>query len=324
MESIKPPAELSGTATAPSHSVEQKLLFPKEQPEHVTVETTFGPVGYAYQGDLKRAAIITWSQAGLNHHQCFRNFLTQPGAERLLDSFCIIHMQAPGLRKGEPPLAQYPTLDVLADMTHEVIVKQNLRGCVLLGSGVGANILLRLALKYPEADIAGMCLFAPSIYKESWSTWTWFQVVATQHMYATDVSESLKDHILATCFSHNTIRTDVDRMNVLSKYMVKSVNVANLIAYLSMAYSRDDISDKLNDKFKPDTLLLCGADSEFLAQAEEINHRLNSARSSCMKVGSLSCSLILEYRCMHMRAQYIVRAYNGLSLWCAWSFSLLL
>jgi hypothetical protein len=133
MESYKPPTELSGIATDPSASVKQALLFPQEkvvqigsgfervsheteyQAEHVTVETTFGPIEFAVQGDLKRPAIITWAQAGLDRtlstiaikshvlehslidHQCFRNFFTQPGAERLVEIFSIVHMQAPGL-----------------------------------------------------------------------------------------------------------------------------------------------------------------------------------------------------------------------------------
>jgi protein NDRG1 len=71
----------------------------------------------------------------------------------ILTHFCVFHVNAPGQEDSAHPLPEtfeYPTMDELAEQITDVLNHFSIVRYVGLGVGLGGNVLLRHALKYPE------------------------------------------------------------------------------------------------------------------------------------------------------------------------------
>lgn len=71
----------------------------------------------------------------------------------IMNHFCVFHVNAPGQEDSSHPLPEafeYPSLDEMAEQLNEVINHFSVVRYVGLGVGLGGNVMLRHALKYPE------------------------------------------------------------------------------------------------------------------------------------------------------------------------------
>ena len=69
----------------------------------------------------------------------------------VLSKFNCLHLTLPGQKSHEedlPSSMMYPSLEQLANMTSSVLRHYNVSSCVALGVGLGANILVRLAVQH--------------------------------------------------------------------------------------------------------------------------------------------------------------------------------
>ena len=70
-----------------------------------------------------------------------------------MNHFCVFHVNAPGQEDSAhrlPEAFEYPSMDYLAEQLNEVINHFSVVRYVGLGVGLGGNVMLRHALKYPE------------------------------------------------------------------------------------------------------------------------------------------------------------------------------
>ena len=71
----------------------------------------------------------------------------------IMNHFCVFHVNAPGQEDSAHPLPEafeYPSLDEMAEQLNEVINHFSVVRYVGLGVGLGGNVMIRHALKYPE------------------------------------------------------------------------------------------------------------------------------------------------------------------------------
>ena len=151
--------------------------FQDLQTENVT--TNYGNVHVAIQGDRKiKTAMITLHDVGLNYISCFQPFFCFHQMQPLLHNFCVYHMNFPGQMEDDDEFPEdyvFPTMDDMADMIKDVLDHFGIKYCFCFGVGAGANVFIRLALKYPNvADglilINGVCTTA------SWTEWGYQKV----------------------------------------------------------------------------------------------------------------------------------------------------
>jgi hypothetical protein len=141
--------------------------------ETVELDTNFGPALVAIQGDRSKPAIFTYHEAGVNYVTCFGIFLKSLEVSDLLQYFCVYHVTAPGQQRGAPLWSgSYPNITNLAEQVFEVVRHYKLSYLVGLGVGLGANVLARFAMLYPDI-VRGLVLIrlSPSEAKVSIRDW---------------------------------------------------------------------------------------------------------------------------------------------------------
>ena len=147
-----------------------------DENEELVETPTFGNILIAHQGaDLKskRPVIVTFHDLGLNHVTNFDSFFEFGDNKILLQSFSVLHINAPGQERFASSLPDgyvYPTMDQLALMVKEIVDYFEIKSLIGLGCGVGSNVLLRFSLKFPELT-EGLILLNPSAEKANWSEW---------------------------------------------------------------------------------------------------------------------------------------------------------
>ena len=88
--------------------------------------------------------------------------------EMVLSKFHCLHLTMPGQESHAedlPPVMMYPNLEQLASLTSSVLQHYRVSSCVGLGVGLGANILLRLAIQH-RALIDGLILINSTIERQ--------------------------------------------------------------------------------------------------------------------------------------------------------------
>lgn len=140
------------------------------------VETSYGNVVVAHQGAERKAKtplILTYHDVGLNHSLNFEGFFDLPENKLLIQSFSVLHINAPGQEKHAARFDDqfvYPTMDQLAAQVKEVLDHFQVNSCIGFGSGAGANVLARLALSYPQ-KVDGLFLINASVGLATWTEW---------------------------------------------------------------------------------------------------------------------------------------------------------
>ena len=117
------------------------------------VETEHGQVTVAIKGDRSKPTILTYHDLGLNYISNFQALFNFPDMAEVVQNFCVMHVNAPGQEDGAPILSEdfaYPNMDDLAEQVNDVINHFAVVRYIGIGVGMGANILIRHALKYPE------------------------------------------------------------------------------------------------------------------------------------------------------------------------------
>lgn len=150
----------------------ERTLDAREQ----LIETTYGVVLVSRQGcerSYNKPLIVTYHDVGLNASLNFDRYFDIPENKLLLQSFQVLHINAPGQEKHAGKFHddyKYPTMDELAVQVKEVLDQLEVKSIVGLGCGAGANVLLRLALMEPDL-VEGLFLIHPSVGQSTWTEW---------------------------------------------------------------------------------------------------------------------------------------------------------
>lgn len=140
------------------------------------IESSFGNVLVAHQGaELKegRPVIVTFHDLGLNHCSNFDSFFEFGDNKLLLQSFSVLHINAPGQERYASTLPDgfiYPAMDQMPIIVKEVVDHFQIKSLIGLGCGVGSHVLLRFSLQHAEM-VEGLILINPSTDKANWSEW---------------------------------------------------------------------------------------------------------------------------------------------------------
>ncbi len=154
----------------------------------------------AVQGDRSRkAAIVTMHDLGMDYVSCFQSLFCFHQLQPVLKHFCVYHVNFPGQERNSQPFADdyvYPTMDEVASMLKEVIDFYRIKCCIGFGVGAGANVFLRLGLKFPDS-VEGLVLVNGTCSAASWSEWGyqkvgWYGNQATSESYGAPKGEKIR------------------------------------------------------------------------------------------------------------------------------------
>lgn len=272
-----------------------------DQEEHA-INTGCGKLVVAVQGDRSRPAIITYHDLGLNHVTNFESFFNFAYMRPLVNKFCVYHINAPGQEQGARPFKEdyiYPSMEELGQQIRDVVLHFQLKSFIGLGVGVGANILARFALAYPE-KVDALCLVNCVSTSAGWIEWG-YQKLNSRDLRSVGMTQRAVDYLMWHHFGWVTEERNQDLIHVYRQYFEQHpcpVNLALLIdSYIrrpDMAIHRqlDSFGRVSSHSIKVPVLNITGAFSPHVDETVTFNSRLDPASSSWMKIQD--CGMILE------------------------------
>ncbi|CAG2108039.1 unnamed protein product [Medioppia subpectinata] len=273
------------------------------------VDTDWGQMCVAHQGmdgNLQKPVIITYHDLGLNVVSNFQAFFNFMDVKLLLQSFCVYHMNAPGMEDNAPTLPDnyvYPTLDQLAQQIHSVCKHYNIKTFIGFGVGAGANILSRFALNSPDL-VDGLFLINPTSTQSSWSEWLFQKLnvyylnssTGTTTAGANQFPITTQNYLMWHHFGKQNEERNRDLIDTYRSYFTgKSLNARNLSLFIDSYIKRTDLVIARGDKeraFKCSVLVLCGNLSPHVDDTVTMNSRLDPTNSTWMKLSD--CAMVLE------------------------------
>ncbi|XP_052817458.1 protein NDRG3-like isoform X2 [Mya arenaria] len=257
------------------------------------VETSYGNIHVAIQGDRSKPAIFTFHDIGLNHTTCFQGFFNYPEMQPMMKHFCVYHLNAPGMEEGAMSLKPdfvYPTMDELAEAVLTVADHFGVKRFIGFGVGSGANILGRFALTHPSR-VDSLVLVNATSTKPGWIEWG-YQKMNSWYLWSGQITNFTEEYLLWHWFGYKTRWDNHDLVMVYTDY-VKSINPQNLSLFIESYLKRSDLNmlrelDSIKKAtvrtVKCRTLMLVGDDSPHLDDVVDMNGRMNPEETDFMKI----------------------------------------
>ncbi|XP_023330190.1 protein NDRG3 [Eurytemora carolleeae] len=135
----------------------------------------------------------------------------------VVSRFSILHITAPGQRSNCPNLPtdfQYPSMEQLSEMVEYVCHHYGVAFFVGLGTGLGANVLVRLAFRRPKL-VEGLILFNCNITSAGWVEWAYHKMNMKSLKKSTKFPESVVEYLL---WHHIGSRLSPDTLSLASIY----------------------------------------------------------------------------------------------------------
>lgn len=247
-----------------------------------------------------KKALITFHDIGMNHVSNFAKLFASEDMEPIRNRFCIYHIDAPGMEENAPDLAKdpnfvYPSIENLSDMVPKVFTKFGIKEAICMGCGLGANVLMRFAMKNPSL-VDGLILVNASRGTVGYFPWIGGKI--------TNFGTPLTEQLLNYHFS----RAEVDRANrelVEShrRHLTNKMNCNNVALLLREYERRTEINvhrslipndpEAAKHTLPCSTLLLVGDMSPFVEDVVELNSRLNPKNTTFLKMADAG-GMILE------------------------------
>lgn len=257
------------------------------------VETSYGNIHVAIQGDRSKTAIFTFHDIGLNHITCFQGFFNYPDLQPIMKHFCVYHLNAPGMEEGAMNLNPdfvYPTMDELAEAVLTVADHFSVKRFIGFGVGSGANILARFAMKH-QSRVDSLVLVNATSTRPGWIEWG-YQKLNSWYLWSGQMTNFTEEYLLWHWFGSKTRWDNHDLVTVYRDY-VKSINPQNLSLFIESYLRRTDLEMiRELDAIKKGTvrtikcrsLMLVGDDSPHMNDVVDMNGRMDPEETDFMKI----------------------------------------
>lgn len=250
------------------------------------------------QGTRGKRPFVTFHDIGMNHVSNFSALFGSESMQPILDRFCIYHIDAPGMEENAPDLTQdfvYPSIESLSDMVPKVFTKFGIKGAICMGCGLGANVLMRFAMKNPSL-VDGLILV--NVTRGTVGYFPWISGKLTN--FTTPLTEQLLNHHFSKAEVEHANRELVESHR---RYLNNKMNCNNIALLLREYERRTEINvfrsldpndpDSAKHTLSCSTLLLVGDMSPFVEDVVEVNSRLSPADTTLLKMADAG-GMILE------------------------------
>ncbi|KNC76074.1 hypothetical protein SARC_11410, partial [Sphaeroforma arctica JP610] len=247
------------------------------------------------QGSTANPAIVTFHDAGLEHKSCFGGLFNYELTQKMMEDFCVYHIDAPGCETGAGDLlgTTYPSVEELAGVVHKAVEHFSLPRFVAMGSGIGCNVFLQYTQDYIKTKVMGMILFSPVITTCGWYEWSYYKTSLLQaRTSGYHMTSHLRDLFLYRYFGDRTVASNMDLVQIFEDYLSTETNVRNAIG-LTESYLRRPDQTKIAASTSCRTLIVTGSDSPVLNDVVYSKGKFPSDNSSWQEVSACG-SLVHE------------------------------
>ena len=275
--------------TEPKDSTSTRTANEPAFHHHVVLTDKSGTFNVWVQGNLEdvhkedgtKCVFLTCHDIGNNHHS-FRKLFSNPNFQEIRQHAVFVHVDLPGQEDGAEDLADdspFPKIQALGEDLVTVLDLLQIKCCIGIGDGAGANIIIRFAIMHVKRCL-GVILLHPTAnastmiesFKDRFSKWK--------------VEHSAENIVAFRKFGHKLEDTE-DQEKAFEDYKEKlkhKVNAKNMTKFTHVFHKRTDIVPNLKDGLKCDALLVVGTRSSSLHAAEYMHSHMNKSRTSMLKV----------------------------------------
>uniref|UniRef100_A0A672IRF2 Protein NDRG1-like n=1 Tax=Salarias fasciatus TaxID=181472 RepID=A0A672IRF2_SALFA len=261
-------------------------IFSKFSLREHDVETPYGRVRCTMKGVPKgdRPVILTFHDIGLNHKTCWNSLFNHEDMAEIMQHFAVCHVDAPGQHEGANTFStgyEYPSMDQLSETLPLVLKHFGLKSIIGMGIGVGAYILTRFALDYPNM-VEGLMLININACAEGWIDWATHKISSWTH--------AMTDTIIGHLFGKEEIHHNQDMIATFRHHIVNDMNQYNLHLFVKAYDSRRDLDIERPvpgsnvRTLKCPSLLVVGDSSPAVDAVVECNTKLDPTKTTLLKV----------------------------------------
>uniref|UniRef100_A0A672IUC7 Protein NDRG1-like n=2 Tax=Salarias fasciatus TaxID=181472 RepID=A0A672IUC7_SALFA len=248
--------------------------------------TPYGRVRCTMKGVPKgdRPVILTFHDIGLNHKTCWNSLFNHEDMAEIMQHFAVCHVDAPGQHEGANTFStgyEYPSMDQLSETLPLVLKHFGLKSIIGMGIGVGAYILTRFALDYPNM-VEGLMLININACAEGWIDWATHKISSWTH--------AMTDTIIGHLFGKEEIHHNQDMIATFRHHIVNDMNQYNLHLFVKAYDSRRDLDIERPvpgsnvRTLKCPSLLVVGDSSPAVDAVVECNTKLDPTKTTLLKV----------------------------------------
>lgn len=218
-----------------------------EMIQHQWLDTPYGSVHVALQGDPRKPAILTYHDIGMNYSSCFNSFLNDTNMNELLPLFFWIHIDAPGQEEDAKVLPEgfnFPSMTELAEQVGIIVEHFQLSYIIGIGVGAGANVLARYAILSPDR-VRGLVLINLSPECLTWTNLSYYTNKLVGWLLKTDrLHEAVQKYFMSHSFT--ATKSDSDLTATYHQYYEKQ-NPHNLALFLESYSKRTPITSDFTE-----------------------------------------------------------------------------
>ncbi|KAH7722483.1 Ndr [Aphelenchoides avenae] len=228
--------------------------------------------------------ILTVHDVGANHKSLIR-FVDDPSMEEVKENTIFLHVCLPGQEDNAPDYkGEYPTLDQIGEDLVCVLEKFEVRTCIALGEGAGANVIRRFAIYWPN-HIMGIilvnCISNTAGFMEIFK-----DKLANLRLENDVMSDGVWDYLAARKRSYVV---DKKEQQHYIRELKATMNPKNISKYLLSYCKRTDISAQIGDRLDTiDVLLVAGAKAPFINAVHQMHKTMNKKKTTLLVVDDVS------------------------------------
>jgi len=277
--------------------------------DSVSVATPHGRLEVVREGVTSSSApvLITFHDLGLNHVTNFRKLFDSQSMGLIMSHFTIYHVNAPGQEPGADRLSEdetYPDMEQLSESLEYICHHFGIASFIGIGSGFGANILIRLGKRRPKL-VEGMVLFNADNQSPGWLEWG-KNVVNLKSLNKTSyLPSSVVDFLVWFHFGSSGNDRCSRLVQSYKQYFEKHLHPTNLMKIIQTYNSRNtlklarDIASNgktilgANRTLRMNCLNVVGEFSPHVDSTVNFNGRLDPEKCTWMKINDASM-VVLE------------------------------
>jgi len=254
---------------------------------HMIQTENCGHLSVYVQGDLDKlrdgnCVFLTVHDIGSNHNS-WVSFAKHESMNSVTEKVLFLHVCIPGQESGAEDFPEdfvFPTMQELGENLRTVLDVLRVSQVVALGSGAGANIVTRFALKNPDRCHGIICIQPTgtvSTVKEQLKE----KLTALKLGSGFDTDQFMIFHK----FGHK-VDTQDDITEALKEFknrLHKDINPRNLRLYVDSFMKRTDILEEINMRMTCEMLIMVGAKSSFLKATEALYKQAPMKTTSILK-----------------------------------------
>jgi len=257
--------------------------------KHVVKTEKCGNLHVYVQGDVskatEKACFMTVHDMGSTYANMV-DFVNHPVMKETKDRSVFIHVGVPGQEDNAQDLPNdftFPKMQQIAEDLVTVLDQLNLKLVIGLGEGAGANILCRFGMKYPDRCMGLVLLHCTSTtagvmehFKDKILNWKLSNV---------GMNPTAEQYLIFHKFGHQLDSAE-NKERLIKEYQDRlhsKINPKNLKKYVESFLKRTDISTKLEQQLKVETLLVTGSKASHIHTVHTMHQQCNKTKTSLIK-----------------------------------------